>query len=338
MAMVLPRAREKDSRVRLEKRKLEESMKTVTEQVEQLQMVKEEFKDWIKILIQDRDSLQERLTCALRSNEVLQADLTAEKSRNTSLSQQLSLLRVENRRVVDQQRSVSGSSRSIERKYNDLRYEEDAEYYRGKLESMKEELKKVRDGLSWEKTKRETGDRNLKDLQSKHNTLEKEHTTLRPLANIGADVRLRFLDQAREVALKVPREDIDVALRSNGNAAAHRADGAADIALFEDTVRPYRQVRVGEPYLQARYVDYSATLTSIKLTDSSSLQRRAYSDCVLEVNRHLEVSPEGFRTSSEVAGIVDRMGELTNEIIELERFRGGRRRRDTPADCSNWWE
>ncbi|PQE02876.1 hypothetical protein CJF31_00002686 [Rutstroemia sp. NJR-2017a BVV2] len=380
MAMVLARAREKDSRVRLEKRKLEENMKIVTNQVEGLEETEEVSRRCMEILSYDLVSVRERLANALRSNEVLQADLAAEKSRNTSLSQQLSLLRVENRRVVDQQWSVSGSSRSIEREYNELyedyykledkyyklkdeaagdrsdrrRYKEDAEYYQGKLESVKGELKNVRDEFSRDKQKWKTDAMKLDDLECKYSILEKDNATLKPLAKIGADVRLRFLDQAREVALNVPREEIDVALRSNGNEAAHQGNGAADLALFEGGYIPESYEDEAKEIFETlyhpkdkyaslapickQYTDYGATLLAIKLTDSSSLQYRAYSNCCLEVNRRLKTSPENFRTSSEVADIVDKMEELTNEIVELERFRGGRRRRDTAVDYSTCWE
>jgi hypothetical protein len=368
MAMVLARAREKDSRVRLEKRKLEENMKDITDQVERLQKTEEELRASNATFYTGFVILEEKLASALRSNEVLQADLTAEKSRNTSLSHQLSLLRVENRRVVDQQRSVSESSRFFETDYDELyedyfkledkyyklkddaandrsdrrRYKEDAEYYRGKLETVKGELKTVRDKLSRDKQKWKGGARKLNDLETKYSILEKEHATLEPLAKIGADVRLRFIDQAREVVLDVPREEMDMALRSNGNAAAHQGNGAADIALFEggyipDSYEDEAKVIFEKLYLPIdeyaslpsickQYFDYKATLLTIKQTDSSFLQHRAYNDCVVEVNRHLERSPETFTTSSEVACLVDKMGELTNEIVELERFRGGRRR------------
>ncbi|PQE32751.1 hypothetical protein CJF32_00009653 [Rutstroemia sp. NJR-2017a WRK4] len=381
MAMVLARAREKDSRVRLEKRKLEENMKVITDQVEELQENEEISRRCEKILSHRLVSVKEELASALRSNEVLQADLTAEKSRNTSLSQQLSLLRVENRRVVDQQRSISGSSRSIERKYNELyedyykledkyyklkddaagdrsdrrRYKEDAEYYQGKLESVKAELKNVRDEFARDKQKWESDTRNLKDLQSKHSILEKDHATLKPLAKIGADVRLRFLDQAREVALDVPREEIDVALRSNGNAAAHQGNGAADLALFEGgyipdsyedqakvTFKTLYQYNIDGyallPSIYKRYMDYHATYLATKLTDSSNLQHKAYSNCLVELNAHANKSHKDYATSPEVAMLVEKLGQLTNEIVEIERFRGGRRRRDAAVDYSSGWE
>lgn len=54
----------------------------------------------------------------------------------------------------------------------------------------------------------------------------------------GVEIRLRNLELARETALAVPTSDLDRAFILSDNAAAHRANGAVDAAVFEDGLVP----------------------------------------------------------------------------------------------------
>jgi hypothetical protein len=51
-----------------------------------------------------------------------------------------------------------------------------------------------------------------------------------PLVAVGAAVRLRFLETAKETVLSIA---IDRDIMTDGNDAAHRGDGSADAALFK---------------------------------------------------------------------------------------------------------
>lgn len=56
---------------------------------------------------------------------------------------------------------------------------------------------------------------------------------LEPLVRIGAAVRLRHLEQAREAIMHIHLEAVDRDIIDRGKIAAHRANGAADSVLFQ---------------------------------------------------------------------------------------------------------
>jgi hypothetical protein len=62
--------------------------------------------------------------------------------------------------------------------------------------------------------------------------LDEENKDREPLYEIGKDVRLRFLEQAREPILFTNYGKLDLAAIERGNEAAHSGNGIADAALL----------------------------------------------------------------------------------------------------------
>jgi hypothetical protein len=68
--------------------------------------------------------------------------------------------------------------------------------------------------------------------------MEKDRDLKAPLVKAAVEVRLRFVEQAREAVLNVSRGEVDLAIIENGNKAAHHANGEMDAELFTAVLVP----------------------------------------------------------------------------------------------------
>jgi hypothetical protein len=111
--------------------------------------------------------------------------------------------------------------------------------------------------------------------------LESDRDLKAPILQIGVDVRLRNLEQARETLLNVSRDETNRTIVMNGNTAAHRANGAVDAAMFqaglisdeymEEAKEIFKQMYQVEPSEYGcwspkllRLIDCQATVSTVK--------------------------------------------------------------------------
>ncbi|KAA8568463.1 hypothetical protein EYC84_007495 [Monilinia fructicola] len=258
----LRNVRDKNSLVRTERRELDSKLVAMNEDVARL------TEHVSKLEIQKKQALDSTESSVKSLNESIQDFKTSEfrlgvkQRENAMLQNQVTGLIDQNRRIRQQQaRSATTSTRlqQLERKYDSLkddyytledkhselvedaaryrcereRYRDDAEYYRKKRDNVRNELRSIEQKLSSTTTTYTNLLQNSKRVRQDYQKLKKTHDLGKPLVKIGVDIRLRFLDQARETVLNISRDKADVALRNNGNIAAHRGNAAADAALFK---------------------------------------------------------------------------------------------------------
>lgn len=183
--------------------------------------------------------------------------------------------------------------------------------------------------------------------QPEHDSLLQENIDLKndrdakePLVKIGADIRLRFLDAAREHALSIPKVILDRQLRLNGNIAAHRGNAAADAALFKgnfipddnfyNTLLAFRELYGHSPSQFPFYdetsrkrVDCQASLLTIKMSSLSETMCDVWHTVFNQLRGLTEES--GGRETSESMNLITQLQDLTDEIVDIERSRARRR-------------
>lgn len=135
--------------------------------------------------------------------ESLQAQLDIERDAHTK----------EVRTIEEDVEAERGYTRDLRRRYKDLESEN------SKLRRKIEELKATDERKA------------IANLQGKNDTLQEELRLKTPLAEVGSDIRRRFLEQARDPLLLVPQPP-NQAMIQKGNAAAHYGNGQADAAIL----------------------------------------------------------------------------------------------------------
>jgi hypothetical protein len=175
--------------------------------------------------------------------------------------------------------------------------------------------------------------------------LESDRDLKAPILQIGVDVRLRNLEQARESLLNVSRDETNRTIVMNGNTAAHRANGAVDAAMFqaglisdeymEEAKEIFKQMYQVEPSEYGcwspkllRLIDCQATVSTVKAFRgrNASFELRAEH---AEINKrlielHTTLYRREFEANAEVHELIERMELLTTEIVEVDRSRSGR--------------
>ncbi|KAF7897595.1 hypothetical protein EAF00_005823 [Botryotinia globosa] len=358
----LPKVREKNSAVRTERRGLDLKLVAMDEEVVRLVRKISTSETQKNDALESAESLFRALKLSAQDVTDCQLKLNVVQEHSATFQQQVGSLRVENHRIrQEQSRTASTSNRlqQLETKYENLKtdyytledehneLQEDASRYRGEREEYKEEVeyyKKKRNAL---RDRLESVEASLEKMTDKYASmlcsrdavrqnyqgLKKRHDIREPLVKIGADIRLRFLDQARETALGISRCEADMALRTNGNVAAHRVNAAADAALFKGNLIPeeyeeeaeeifekfYNHKSSAYPFFDGvseRQNDCEATLSTITKSSVSATLREEWR---VFWNR-IVGGPDNERKI-----LIEELETLTDEIVDLER--SSRRRR-----------
>ncbi|KAF7924631.1 uncharacterized protein EAE97_010582 [Botrytis byssoidea] len=358
----LRKVREKNSAVRTERRELDLKLMAMSEEVVRLGGRISTLETQKNDALESAESLFRALKLSAQDVTDCQLKLNVVQEHSATFRQQVRNLRVENHRIrQEQSRTASTSNRlqQLETKYETLKtdyytledehnelqedasryrsereeYKEEVEYYkkkrnalRDKLESVEASLEKMTDKYASMLCSRDAVRQNYQDLKKTHEIRE-------PLVKIGADIRLRFLDQARETSLGISRCEADMALRTNGNVAAHRGNAAADAALFKGNLIPEEYEEEAEEIFEKLYShkssaypffdgvserqnDCEATLSTITKSSVSATLREEWR---LVWNRILD-GPDSKRKI-----LIEELERLTDEIVDLER--SSRRRR-----------
>lgn len=225
---------------------------------------------------------------------------------------------------------------------------------RQERDSAKEKIRKVTQAWAVAYGDISTRDQSITDLKSKVSLLESDRDLKAPFIQKAVDLRLRFLEQAREKILKVSRGDVDLAIIQNGNNAAHRAYGALDAALFKLNLIPEEYKATGETIFEKLYtvkpdqygnwypkaerlLDCRASIYALKpINRSNSTQesREEHGRIDTEIVRHQRMSWQDFESSKVVEELIVKLENLTDEIIQLDRSRHGGQRRRNPRTVS----
>ncbi|KAK8904618.1 hypothetical protein QC760_006973 [Botrytis cinerea] len=302
------------------------------------------------------------LSSSAQDVKACQLKLHVVQEHSATFQQQVRSLRVENHRIRQEQSRIASTSNrlqqletkyenlksdhySLEDKHNELQddadryeseraeYKEDAEYYKKKRNALRDELESAEGDLQKMTAKYASMHSSRDAIRKNYQDLKDAHDIVGPLVKIGADIRLRFLDQARDTALKISRCEADMALRTNGNVAAHRGNAAADAALFNGNFIPeeyedeaeeifqklYNHQASDYPFfdsISGRQNDCEATLSIITTSSVSAILReewRVVWNAIFHCSTNNKMS------------LIEKLESLTDEIVDVERL--SRRRR-----------
>ncbi|KAJ8065639.1 hypothetical protein OCU04_006313 [Sclerotinia nivalis] len=365
----LCKVREKNSAVRTERRELDLKLAAVNEEVvrltEDISVLETQKSDALTMEDFSSNALYE----SRQETRAAEFGLQVERMHSATLQQQITNLRSKNRSIRQQHSQSASTSRrlqDLERKYDSLKddyftlenkhneLDDDAARYRRELQKYKQDAESYRKKLDTIQIELECVEKSLKNMATNHvnmlltresirqdyQELKKTHDLREPLVKIGVDIRLRFLDQSREIALNISRDEADMALRTNGNVAAHRGNAAADAALFKCNLVPeeyeeeadeifqklYKQKPSEYPVwtgIAERQTDCEATLTATKWSSISETLREDWRKVWNELCNHTTISD--MVEIERIVGLITRLEALTDEIVDIERSRGRRR-------------
>jgi hypothetical protein len=185
------------------------------------------------------------------------------------------------------------------------------------------------------------------ELKKEVSELQKDRDLKAPMIQPTVNIRLRYLEYARETALGIPRAEGNRAMIINGNIAAHRGNGALDSAMFKAGLVPEHYLEKATKIFEHLYLvspleygnwsprtlrisDCRATLMTLKPANSfnQSVTERGEHDKIL--NRLIEtlqsMTDEEIEASKEVAELVIRLEYLNDQIVERDRAKNFRPR------------
>jgi predicted nuclease with TOPRIM domain len=246
---------------------------------------------------------------------------------HTRLIQQHERVQDELRKEKAEVEALKDSQQTLRKEFDDLTGE------------LSDARKKIKEKSRMIKTYKDDLKEQLKTASSKER-----------LVRIGAAVRLRFLEQAREKIDDVPRRDLDLAIIEEGNSAAHRADGDADKALFENDLVPEDSLSDLKKTFKDLYhpdhdtydFDYAnpellqdcrATLRTLQARDrfyEASDLRAEFNKLDIEISDAMAIldRPGGnIDDDNYINGKIEELQELTDRIVQFERSNNFRRRR-----------
>jgi myosin heavy subunit len=168
--------------------------------------------------------------------------------------------------------------------------------------------------------------------------LKDERDLKEPLVQTAVATRCRFMLQAREKLSRDLGEDLDTEYVKLGDSAAHRGDGLADEALllagFLDSERwasifeELYGTKLGEfadvPRGLRRAKDCEVTIRVVQSVRGArpSFQARSEAEgTILAITKEYEKDGDGAESSSIVQNSIQRVEQLTEEIVESARGR-----------------
>jgi hypothetical protein len=305
-----------------------------------------------KSKIQD---LERRLASKRRSQTTLNAQLSQSNLENENLRTQLGSrsssqdTTARYNRLLNEHRRLKRDYDKVVEEQEDARdLEREVDELRALRVSDKEELSKTRSDLSNAKTRISNQSETITELTEEVSQLESNRALLAPLVKIGVNIRLRYLEDARETALGVPRGDIDRAIIMNGNNAAHRGNGVADAVLFKQELIPDENLIDAKRIFEDLYdnpppnykccdsrlhklLDCRATIRTVKAVNNgtgSVAHRNEHMNIANQlVEMYNSTNKKEFGQDEEAGELIERLEQLTDEIVEMDRSRYNRRRR-----------
>jgi hypothetical protein len=274
----------------------------------------------------------------------LELDLREEKEAQTRSELGMAQLRTENEELRADLLSLDTYTLELRQQRNNLQT---------KIESQKELTTPTASVQKSEALVEAVEDR-ISSLESKVSQLMEDNTKLKqelvvkqPLFDTGRKVRIRYLEQARELVMFVKPQNLVKIRIENGNIAAHGGNGTADAALFHGdflskkerstylvvfkalyTTSPDVYGALSPKYLEV--IDHEATIRTLKVLNSSldrPLKWRMLALGEIDILKGLHVKIDNkakFDADEEVDRRLGLVREWTQKIVEYDRQRDGR--------------
>ncbi|KAL2074857.1 hypothetical protein VTL71DRAFT_8636 [Oculimacula yallundae] len=308
-------------------------------------------KDWAKAksrLQRNRDKLDRERAEVSRLNTCL-SDVKTQRypsSENQDALASLRILRTSHEELkreyatsLEDQKALKTESASLEEDCSRLRSDRDA----------------ARKTLVVVKAQNASQTQSIAALLKTISDLEKTRDLIQPVLQIGVDIRLRNLETAREILLKIKQGEKDRAILLSGNVAAHRANGAVDAALFMAGLVPEDYLpqasRVFEKLYQVspedygcwspmvlRMIDCQATIATIQVQhhfkkfDTTHLRNEHDRLHGFLTSRHKKLSPGEFEGDPKAKELLARIEDIMEEIVDLSRGKGKGRKTFEPFE------
>jgi cell division protein FtsB len=274
----------------------------------------------------------------------LEFDLREEKEARTRSELGMAQLRTENEELRADLLSLDTYTLELRQQRNSLQT---------KLESQKESVAATASTQKSEALVEDLEER-YSSLESKVSQLMEENAKLQqelvvkqPLFDTGRKVRIRYLEQAREMILFVKPKNLDKIRIENGNIAAHGGNGKADAALFQRDVLSKKEQSTYWVVFKALYttspdvygalspkylevIDHEATIRTLKVLNGSldrPLKERMLALGEIDILKGLHVKMDDdvkFDADQEVDRRLGLVREWTQKIVEYDRQRDGR--------------
>jgi len=223
---------------------------------------------------------------------------------------------------------------------------EDVEYHRTERDQLECKLDETKLDLRHAKGDIQKRDRKIMRLEQEMREKIYELHCTGPFCQAAVEVRLRFLEQAREMIFGVPRAEVDVAIIQDGNNAAHRGNGELDSELFDSDFFPeeyrddaemiFRELYGCAPsdwddlsFNMKRLRNCQASLACLRARNNgivSDEKRDEFAAIVQQIQGYNSwMSDYTFQNNPEVNDLLERLESLTDEIIQLDRAKSRRR-------------
>ncbi|CZT50564.1 uncharacterized protein RSE6_11572 [Rhynchosporium secalis] len=203
----------------------------------------------------------------------------------------------------------------------------------------------IRQRLSREKAQNAAQTHTLLELMNAKTNLEKSRNLLQPIVQIGVDIRLRNLETAREIILKIKQGEKDRAILLSGNVAAHRANGAVDAALFvaglipedylPEATKVFKKLYQVSPAdygcwspMVLRMIDCQATIATVQVQhhfkkfDTTHLRNEHDRLHGFLLSRRKRLSSGEFEGDPKAKELLSRIEDIMEEIVDLSRGKG----------------
>lgn len=278
----------------------------------------------------------------------LELDLREEKEVRTRSELGIAQLRTENEELRADLLSLDTYTLELRQQRNNLQT---------KLESQKESPTATASAQKSEASVEALEERNsslelkVSELREENAKLQEELVVKQPLFDTGRKVRIRYLEQARELVLFVKPKNLDKVRIENGNIAAHGGNGKADAALFQGdflskkerstywvvfkalyTTSPDVYGSLSPKYLEV--IDHEATIRTLKVLNGSldrPLKERMLALGEIDILKGLHVKLDNdakFDADQDVDRRLGLVSEWTQKIVEYDRQRDSRRSKE----------
>jgi hypothetical protein len=286
-----------------------------------------------------------------------QIDTTAAREEVTLLRKEISVLKSDLEGLENYVRDLRERHKSLQKAQQDLKEQLDGKAVVSsdtatKLEARiselgvqpTEQVTKLEERITELDGKARTSDARINELQLRVGQLERERDLKEPLFKIGVAIRLRYLELARVPLFNVHNSKLNQELIKRGNAAAHHGMGSVDATLFQGDILSNTWKAVKRNFIivfnglyrskPANYgsmpskkmeaLDCEATIRTLVVVSNQRLVNTR-----LVAMEHLDfikakyekLTGEAFEEDKDVAWRLDRLKELTEDIVESDRQR-----------------
>ena len=364
----LKRLRKEDQKKR---KKLDEYRARFQDQEKDL----ERLRSYIQALrreASDKDEKIEQLTrdeaTSISKHLRLRDKLKREREEVSRLQDAFTDLRAHNTPVTDNRDAVA-TLRALRKRHDELSRQfeasrDDLKSLQAEKVQLEKDCERLRTGrddvkqcLIEAETENATQAQYIESLRKTKDDLEKTRDLLQPILQVGVDIRLRNLESAREILLKIKQDQKDRAIILAGNVAAHRPNGVVDAALFaaglvpEDYLPEARRVFVKmyqvapENYgcwtpMVLRMIDCQATVATVQVQhhfkkfDTSDLRAEHERLHKFLVSRQKRLSPVEFESDDKAKKLLSKIEVIMEEIVDLSRGKGKGRKKFEAFVCS----